>query len=232
MQRFTPLQWLVLAGVALLLLRQVSPGFLRDPFQAIATIVALVAAITVHEANHAFVADRLGDPTPRQMGRVTLNPLAHLDPIGTLMMFVARFGWGKPVLFNPMNLRIDPALGSSLVSVAGPAANVATAFVLARVLDAPLGLPPLAIELIATTLWFNIFLAAFNLLPIPPLDGFGFIMGLLPRSVAAVFAPIVPYGPLILIAVLFLPGLGGPNLVSVLLFPVVEGLAGLVQPPI
>src|SRR6266571_2723777 len=96
---------------------------------------AIILAITVHEANHAFVAVSLGDNTPRLMGRLSLNPLRHLDPIGTLLLFVAHFGWGKPVLFNPRNLRINPLLGSAAVSFAGPLANVLFAMVLVYVLN-------------------------------------------------------------------------------------------------
>src|SRR5262245_14366446 len=118
LQRFTPLQLLVLAGIVLLFLWQLQ-GFgnirniLNPSSGVIWWIVGLVIGITVHEASHALTADRLGDPTPRSMGRVSLNPLRHLDPLGTFMLLVAHFGWGKPVIFNPARLRVDPALGSS-----------------------------------------------------------------------------------------------------------------------
>src|SRR5215213_10145803 len=122
--RLTPVQILVLVGVALLFMYVSGGGLLmslvRQPERFVGIIIGLVIGVTVHEAAHAITAVWLGDPTPRQMGRVSANPLRHLDPFGSLFMLIAGFGWGKPVLFNPANLRGDPRLGSALVSVAGP----------------------------------------------------------------------------------------------------------------
>src|SRR5215210_6723719 len=131
MHRYSQRDILVLIGVVLLFLWSTGFGnqLLRNPLSLVASLVALAIAITVHEANHAWVATLLGDETPRSMGRVSLNPLRHLDPFGTLMIFVAHFGWGKPVMFNPGNLRMDPRLGSGIVAFAGPVANILAAIV-------------------------------------------------------------------------------------------------------
>src|SRR3990167_4058068 len=110
---------------------------LFDLFSSLETlfivIIALLSAITIHEFSHAWVADRLGDPTPRLMGRVTLNPLAHLDPIGTIALLLIGFGWGKPVQFDPFNLE-NPRRDSALVSLAGPLSNITLASLLSIVL--------------------------------------------------------------------------------------------------
>src|SRR5262245_4602937 len=120
MPRLSLGQILFLAFLVIAFLYTQQPGMFRDWARAqgqlselLIGFAAILLAITVHEFNHAFVAVSLGDETPRQMGRLSLNPLRHLDPIGTLLMLVAQFGWGKPVMFNPRNLRINPLLGSS-----------------------------------------------------------------------------------------------------------------------
>ncbi len=178
------------------------------PFSSIEEILALalglVVAITVHEAAHAFVADRLGDPTPRLQGRLTLNPLSHLDPIGTLMIVVARFGWGKPVQFDPYNLR-EPQKDSALISIAGPAANLVTAALIAVLLRlaAPLAPFPLPLTPLFIVALININLAVFNLIPIPPLDGSKFFAGVFP-GLAPVIDAMEQYGFIILLALVFL----------------------------
>jgi Zn-dependent protease len=226
MSRISPLQALFLAGLLLVVLYQM--GFFRDPLETVTWALAVVVGITVHEANHAWVAVRLGDPTPRLMGRVSLNPLRHLDPLGTLMLIVARFGWGKPVLFNPNNLRINPALGSALVSAAGPAANIITAFIIASLLSFTYALGPVWIGVLEAIVLVNIILAVFNLLPIPPLDGFGVVSGLAPRPIAVALAPLHNYGPFILLALIILPQMGGPNLLGQVMTPLIRTLATLV----
>lgn len=133
--------------------------------------VALVTAITIHECAHAFVADRLGDPTPRVQGRLSLNPLAHLDPIGTLMMVIFHFGWGKPVVINPRYFRA-PIRDSALVSLAGPATNFVCAFALALILkQGRFFIPVQLFALLDMILDVNLLLGIFNLLPFPPFDG-------------------------------------------------------------
>jgi Zn-dependent protease len=150
-----------------------------------AIIVAVLIAIDVHECCHAWTADRLGDPTARNLGRVSLNPLVHLDPLGTLMIFLTAItgfgiGWGKPVPVDAHRLRRGPMTGMGIVSLAGPAANLTTAAILAipfRLGEA--ALPSTALELLFVIAMVNIGLAIFNLIPLPPLDGYGVLMGIL-----------------------------------------------------
>jgi Zn-dependent protease len=151
----------------------------------VATIVAVLIAIDVHECFHAWVASELGDPTARSMGRVSLNPIVHLDPLGTIMIFLTALtgfgiGWGKPVPVDPRRLRYGPMKGMGVVSLAGPAANLTTAAVLAIPFRAGMQvLPTFLLELILIVAMVNIGLAIFNLIPIPPLDGYGVLLGIL-----------------------------------------------------
>lgn len=143
-------------------------------------IIGLLVAVTVHEFSHAYLADRLGDPTPRLQGRVTLNPLAHLDPIGTLMLIFFRFGWGKPVQVNPQYFRV-PLRDSAIVSLAGPLSNFLVAFVLALLLkETHFLLPGWSQDLFEMVLNINLVLGIFNLLPFPPFDGSKVIGVLIP----------------------------------------------------
>lgn len=179
-----------------------------NPTTLLYVAVALVVAAMVHEYAHAYVADRLGDPTPRAMGRLTLNPLAHLDPVGTLMILLLGFGWAKPVQINPMhfaNWRRD----SMLVAAAGPLANVTLLFVLGApfklgFVELPLlsPIPPVG-RLLIIAIQLNAMLAVFNLIPVPPLDGSKILMGLLPPAPAISYARLQPYGVLILVALIF-----------------------------
>lgn len=164
-------------------------------------LVGLLLAITFHEAAHAFVADKLGDKTPRYMGRVNLNPLSHLDPIGTLLILFAGFGWGKPVQFNPLSLR-NPALGVALISVAGPLTN----FLIAAVFAILIRLEVAPLNLWAQIAAINIMLGVFNLVPFAPLDGEKVVGGLLPRGLREGWASIQAYGIFYLIAFIFLAG--------------------------
>lgn len=181
-------------------------------------IPALLLALTVHEYAHAKVANSLGDPTPRFYGRLTLNPLAHLDPLGLLMLWLVRFGWAKPVPINPNYLR-PRRTGLILVSLAGAGANILTAFVLLLLLKLQVVLfnGGLA-RIVELAMWYNIFLAVFNLLPIPPLDGSKVLAELLPRRTAYELSRYEPYGPVVLIIFLYL-GLG-----NILLLPLASWL--------
>jgi Zn-dependent protease len=178
-----------------------------SPFSFLIWLGALFVAITIHEAAHAWMADRLGDPTARLNGRLTLNPLAHLDPIGTLMLLLFRFGWGKPVPFDPFNLR-HPRRDAALISFAGPASNLILATILAiiiRLAHLIAGPPALILELLITPLiGLCVILAIFNLIPIHPLDGGKILIGLLPEELAYKWDQVLSqYGFLILIFLIF-----------------------------
>lgn len=140
-----------------------------SPLAFLVIIGGLIIALAFHEAAHAFVAYKLGDSTAKMAGRLTVNPLKHLDPFGTLALIFFRFGWGKPVPVNPRNFK-NPAVGNFLVALAGPATNILIALVLGGITFL---LPPnsLLTLVISTVVYINILLAFFNLLPIPPLDG-------------------------------------------------------------
>jgi len=156
----------------------------------------LILVITVHEFAHALAAYLLGDQTAKLSGRLTLNPLSHLDPIGSLMMIVAGFGWGKPVPFNPLNLR-KPIRDSAIIAFSGPASN----FLLATVLSIVFHFFPSSQLLLLISL--NLGLGFFNLLPIHPLDGFKVVTGILPRDLAISFSETSRYGMIFLLILLF-----------------------------
>jgi Zn-dependent protease len=181
----------------------------------VAIIIAVLIAIDVHECCHAWVASELGDPTAKSMGRVSLNPIVHLDPLGTIMIFLTALtgfgiGWGKPVPVDPRRLRYGPMKGMGIVSLAGPAANLTAAAVLAIPFRAGMQvLPTFLLELILIVAMVNIGLAIFNLIPIPPLDGYGVLLGIL-GSIGAPWAyrwsynlaRYERYGPMLLLLVI------------------------------
>jgi len=170
-------------------------------------IPALLIALTFHELAHGWVAYRLGDPTAKNQGRLTLNPLAHLDPVGTIAMILVRFGWAKPVPVNPFNFRGDRHRGMFLVGLAGPVANFLLAFLFLYVFAAfqPLRALPYVPFILYETFIINIFLGVFNLLPIPPLDGSRILTYFLPPQARQAFIQWEQYGPLILMLLIFLP---------------------------
>ncbi len=176
--------------------------FRTDFRELLFLLPAVLLAVTVHEYAHAFVADRLGDPTPRQLGRLTLNPLAHLDVLGTLFFVLFFFGWARPVPVNPRNFA-NPRQGMLQVALAGPLANVTVAFAVGLVLKTQ-GLPgPVWSELAAMVVGINVVLAVFNLIPIPPLDGSRILEGLLPTEQAIAYRRIQPYGTIIILVLLY-----------------------------
>ncbi|HHY03710.1 MAG TPA: site-2 protease family protein [Thermoanaerobacterales bacterium] len=166
-------------------------------------IPALLIAITFHEFAHARVSSSLGDPTPKWSGRLSLNPLAHLDPIGLLMLWIFKFGWAKPVEINPMYYK-DPKKGIILVSLAGPLTNLLLALLSLIILKLNLFSNWIFESFIYILFLYNIVLAVFNLIPIPPLDGSKILIGLLPSRRTYVFHKLEAYGPIILIILAYL----------------------------
>jgi Zn-dependent protease len=185
--------------------------------------IALVVGITFHEFSHAFIADQLGDHRPRALGRVSLNPVAHLDPMGAIVFVLAGFGWGKPVPVNVYALR-PGRIGMAFVAGGGPIANVAVAVVAAviyRVLEI-VGVGGIALDVAFWIVLFNLLLAFFNLLPIPPLDGYNILLAFLPPKTAFTVQRYAPYGIIVLLLLVVLP-----NSPLGLLFGVVRWLTGV-----
>lgn len=160
--------------------------------------IALLIAAPIHEFAHAYAADRLGDPTPRRHGRLTLNPLAHLDPLGTILLLVSGFGWAKPVPFDPGYFP-DWRRGIVLVAAAGPLANVVVAFLAGLPFKIGLVAGDQLGRLLLHIVLINAVLAVFNLIPVPPLDGSKILIGLLPGRLSIAYARLQQYGFLVLI---------------------------------
>ncbi len=221
-----------------------------------ALATALLVGIGFHEFSHAYVADSLGDTTPRRFGRVTLNPLAHLDPLGTLLMVFIGFGWGKPVPVNPYATR-NPRQALWMTALAGPFSNFVAAalsglairlelvpwispfnfFTIDFLSEAGFTAKEYAGLYLSSITLFSVLLGVFNLIPVAPLDGFKVVAGLLPRHLAREFAQLEPYGPIILMLLLlsgFLTG-GQFNLLFEVMDPFVrlflELFAGIGRDP-
>lgn len=186
-------------------------------------------AVIIHEYSHGWVAWKLGDSTARSLGRLTLNPVAHIDPIGTvllpLILLVTHspvlFGWAKPVPVDFFNLN-NPKKGMIWVGLAGPAANIIFAIVLSLLLKIPvLTASYFAVSIITTAVVANLVLAVFNLLPIPPLDGSRIMTGILPYNLSVEYAKAEPYGFIIIFALLWL------GVINTVIWPVVIFLARL-----
>lgn len=197
----------------------------NDPITFFFSAVALLAAISIHEFAHAWMADRLGDPTPRLDGRLTLNPLAHLDLVGTLLLLIARFGWGKPVRFDPYNLK-NPRRDAALISLAGATANLLLAGLCAITLRImPLifipssvalfnSLDSIVVGLLQAIIVLNVSLGIFNLIPIHPLDGFKVVEGVLPEDAARQWHQLQSLGYIMLFIFVF-PLFGSSPVLSV-----------------
>lgn len=186
-------------------------------------IPALIIALSFHEFAHAYVSNRLGDPTPRLQGRLTLNPLAHLDPIGFLMLLVFKFGWAKPVLVNPFNYK-NRERGYALVSLAGPVMNLllgAVSVLLYYIVIRFFPFEPLR-RLLGWLITYNVYLAIFNLVPIPPLDGSKLLFFFLPRNVVYRYLDTVgQYGTIVLILLV------STGMVSQVVGPIAEAIIRL-----
>lgn len=201
------------------------------PEEAVGLLVALVFGITVHEFSHALAATWLGDSLPGRQGRLTLQPAAHLELMGSLMFLVGGFGWGKPVQYNPYALRTNPRTGGAIIAAAGPLSN----FILASIISVIVRILPFAFgmsigrlanssgsegilfNLLVNIVYYNLILCFFNLLPVFPLDGFSILLGLLPPELADRFEATRQYGMFIMILLLVA---GGSVLGSILYGPV------------
>ena len=207
--------------------------FQTDPIAALITLaafaVALIVGITVHEFSHAWSATQLGDYTARGQGRLTLNPLAHLDPLGTILIFVAGFGWGRPTPVTPGNIRIGERAGMAVVALAGPISNmiVATLAALPFRLGTVTFRGGIDSQILEALILWNVVLAIFNLLPIAPLDGFKVVLGILPRAAAALFERTERFGMLLLMVIVLIDVLTPIGILSVVLLPAIRTIAGL-----
>ena len=219
------------------LLQDDPSGFLR---LAVLVAFALVTAVTVHEFSHALVATGLGDNTARRLGRLSLNPMRHLDPGGAIMMLIAGFGWGKPVPVDPRQLSRGHA-DTALVAAAGPLSNLVFAFLLAIPFKAGIlvpaslsldrtthvmtgGLNDGIADILALVIFFNLLLGVFNLLPLAPLDGSRVMAGFVPREHAAAYNKLQRSGPGLLVAIIMVDYDLGLGILWGIIGPVVRAL--------
>src|SRR3989344_7102675 len=202
--------------------------------------VILIFSIVIHEVSHGFVADKLGDPTARLQGRLTLNPLPHLDMIGSILLPLfliitqspILFGWAKPVPFDPFNLK-NPRKDSALISLSGPLANILIAIIFsifARIIFAlNFASSDFLFSIAVSTVFLNVILGIFNLIPIHPLDGFKVVGGLLTEKQANEWYQLERYGIIFLLALLFLP-VGGSTILNIVFGPVIRFIIGILLP--
>ena len=210
-----------------------------EPLQIVLYILVLVISLSIHEFAHAWSAYELGDPTARNLGRLTLNPVKHLDPLGALMIvFISisgwGIGWGKPVPVNPYNLRTNPRVGMGLTSAAGPFSNLVLAALSAIPLRLGLTMPYLVGSFLWAMVIINVSLALFNLIPLPPLDGFHVVQGILGTfrtrwayEWGSKLDRLAPFGPVLLLGLLSLGWISGFSPLGWLLGPPLEAILRL-----
>ena len=181
----------------------------------------ILLALTIHEYMHGYTAYRLGDPTAKNNGRLSLNPLVHLDPIGTILLIVAHFGWAKPVPVDPRYFR-NPRRDMMIVSIAGPAANLAmallTGFIILIINTLRIPIHDIAARMLIINMDINVILMAFNLLPIPPLDGSKIMFGLFNIRAETQYT-LSKYGPMILLGVIMLGRFSGVSIIGLYMSP-------------
>ena len=202
---------------------------MRNLTPLLLSIPPILLALSFHEYAHAWMANRKGDPTAKMLGRLTMNPLAHLDPMGTLMIVILHFGWAKPVPVNPMNLK-NPKKDMLWIALAGPASNVIMAAglgIVIRVLNGMgLRIDGSFLGLFQYMLYFavmiNLVLAIFNMLPIPPLDGSKILFGILPPEYEESYLRFEQYGPMLLIGLVVMSSLLGIPIFSIWVMPFVS----------
>lgn len=188
-----------------------------SPFSFVVVFGGIIIAIGIHEAAHCYMADYLGDPTPRSLGRLTLNPLAHLDPVGTLVILVTgAFGWGKPSPYDPYNLK-NPRRDTALIALAGPVSNLLLAFGLS--LLARFVIPQFLVSIIYFLVSLNVNLAIFNLIPIAPLDGSRIFLKTQSNNYS-----------LLLLLLLIFPIFGGVSLASLIVSPISSFIIHFLRP--
>jgi Zn-dependent protease len=215
---------------------------IREPEEIVAYLVSFVIAIAIHEMMHAWSANRLGDRTAKDLGRITLNPVEHFDPIGFLGMAMIAIGipflgWGKPVPVNPGRFTGRWARhrqqGMALVAFAGPLSNVALAILMAIpyqiVIRNNIDVNENVWLFITSFIWVNILLASFNMIPVPPLDGYRILTGILPNFWRPLLAPLEQYGFMILLLLLFIGGQLGDSLIGGIMQPVRDLLLDVVN---
>lgn len=200
-------------------------------FYVVYLIIGVLVAISVHECSHAWVANALGDPTAKNEGRLSLNPFAHLHPLGTLSLLLLGLGWGKPVHVDAARLRPGPKIGMALVAMGGPAANFATAALLALPLRLHLiPFTPRRIEgfvvsygeLVSWVVWLNLALAIFNLIPLTPLDGSRLLSVVLPDRWFNILARYERYGLVLILLLIVLERFSQTGILTRALFPPIE----------
>jgi Zn-dependent protease len=175
----------------------------QDPLAFVLLVIPLLFSIIIHEVAHGWVAYRMGDSTAKDMGRLTLNPLKHLDPFGTLMLFIVGFGWAKPVPVNFYNLH-PRRKGLILVSSAGIAANILLAFLFEMLLKViPVRYAGTWVIMVYFMVQINITLAALNLIPIPPLDGSKILLGIFPNQTSKIYSLLGQNGFIVILLLLF-----------------------------